>query len=301
MDFKKKWLKVFNKKKYIEYKNKKIEDKNKYLYENKIKKSLDEISIALKKEEINFLHSGHLGDAINALPLIKEISKTKKCNYYIEANKTLPNHILDSHHPFGNVYLNNKSVDMLLPLIKSQKFIKNSEKYSNQPIDINLNVFREFPLNFNIDSVRWYFHLTGIHANLNETYIEVNHHNDFSNKIIIARSLRRKNYLINYKFLNKYKNTLFLGMENEYLDLKNEITNLEFYDCKDFLEMAMIMKNCKIFIGNLSFGFALAEAMKIPRLLESGPDFPLVYPNGKNGYDFYFQRHFEKLFEKIYN
>ena len=92
---------------------------------------------------------------------------------------------------------------------------------------------------------------------------------------------------------------MFLGLENEYLDLKNEISNLEFYNCKDFLEMAMIMKNCKIFIGNLSFGFALAEAMKIPRLLESGPNFPLVYPNGANGFDFYFQKHFEQLFEKI--
>ena len=36
MDIKKKWLKVFNKRKYIQYKNKKIKDENKYLYENKI-------------------------------------------------------------------------------------------------------------------------------------------------------------------------------------------------------------------------------------------------------------------------
>ena len=29
------------------------------------------------------------------------------------------------------------------------------------------------------------------------------------------------------------------------------------------------------------------------------PDFTLVYPNGKNAYDFYFQDHFEKLFAKL--
>ena len=34
---------------------------------------------------------------------------------------------------------------------------------------------------------------------------------------------------------------------------------------------------------------------KKPRLLESGPNFPLVYPNGKDGYDFYFQSRFEKI------
>ena len=54
------------------------------------------------------------------------------------------------------------------------------------------------------------------------------------------------------------------------------------------------------FIGNLSFGYALAEAIKVPRLLESGPNFPLVYPNGENAYDFYFQRHFEELTKKLY-
>ena len=55
-----------------------------------------------------------------------------------------------------------------------------------------------------------------------------------------------------------------------------------------------------LFIGNLSFGYALAEALKVPRLLESGPNFPLVYPNGENAYDFYFQSHFEELTKKLY-
>ena len=69
---------------------------------------------------------------------------------------------------------------------------------------------------------------------------------------------------------------MFVGLKNEYDDLKNQITSLEYYDSKDFLELASIIKNAKFFIGNLSFGYALAEAIKIPRLLESGPNFPLV-------------------------
>ena len=104
-----------------------------------------------------------------------------------------------------------------------------------------------------------------------------------------------------HKHTKIYKNVFFLGLKSEYLELKKDINNLQFYDCKDFLELAMILKNSKIFVGNLSFGYALAEALKIPRLLESGPDFPLVYPNGKNGYDFYHQEHFESLFENLYN
>ena len=40
--------------------------------------------------------------------------------------------------------------------------------------------------------------------------------------------------------------------------------------------------------------------MKVPRLLEASPDTPLVQPVGKNGFDFYFQPHFEKWFKYLY-
>ena len=65
--------------------------------------------------------------------------------------------------------------------------------------------------------------------------------------------------------------------------------------------MAQIINSSKVFIGNLSFGYTLAEGLKKPRLLESGLNFPLIYPNGKNAFDFYFQEHFESNFNKIYN
>ena len=100
--------------------------------------------------------------------------------------------------------------------------------------------------------------------------------------------------------MSKYNNLLFVGLEEEYKNLKKEVPNLEFYNCKDFLEMAEIIKSSKFFLGNLSFGYAMAEGLKVPRLLESCPDFPTMYPNGKNAFDFYFQEHFEKLFDYLY-
>ena len=113
------------------------------------------------------------------------------------------------------------------------------------------------------------------------------------------RSLRRQNKFIDYSFLSSYKNLVFVGLKSEFENLKTKINNLEYYDSKDFLELASIIKNARIFIGNLSFGYALAEAIKVPRLLESAPNFPLVYPNGYDGYDFYFQVHFEEIVKKL--
>ena len=36
---------------------------------------------------------------------------------------------------------------------------------------------------------------------------------------------RRKNYFTNYKFLKKYENLLFIGLNDEYEDLKKEVQN----------------------------------------------------------------------------
>ena len=87
MIIKKIFYKFTNKEKYNEYKKDlSIKKKNKILnsgFEDEIIKIQDVIK---NQNEISFLNSGHLGDVINALPTIKELSKTHKCNFYIQVN-----------------------------------------------------------------------------------------------------------------------------------------------------------------------------------------------------------------------
>ena len=305
MYIKKLFYKLTNKDKHFHYKMnlKKAANikQNVRLFKKEFKQKIINIQKSIEnKKELSFLHYGHLGDVVNSLPVIKELSKTHKCNFYIQAKKPLePN--ARHYKRFGDyVFLTDANVDMLLPLFMNQPYIQKVDKYTNQEIDIDLNLIREMPIDFNIDSVRWYSQLTGIHTDLSVPYIFAEPHDVIKNKVTIMRNVRRKNYFTNYKFLKKYENLLFIGLNDEYEDLKKEVPNLEFYDCKDFLEIAQIIKSSKLFLGNLSFGYTIAEGLKIPRLLESVPEFPLVYPNGKNAYDFYFQEHFEKLFSYLY-
>ena len=305
MYIKKLFYKLTNKDKHFHYKMnlKKAANikQNVRLFKKEFKQKIINIQKSIEnKKELSFLHYGHLGDVVNSLPVIKELSKTHKCNFYIQAKKPLDQNARH-YKRFGDyVFLTDTNVDMLLPLFMNQPYIHKVDKYTNQEIDIDLNLIREMPIDFNIDSVRWYSQLTGIHTDLSVPYIFAEPHEVIKNKVTIIRNVRRKNYFINYKFLKKYENLLFIGLNDEYEDLKKEVPNLEFYDCKDFLEMAQIIKSSKLFLGNLSFGYTIAEGLKIPRLLESVPEFPLVYPNGKNAYDFYFQEHFEKLFSYLY-
>ena len=289
-------MKKFLKKLFIN-KNKDKDKKYKLFIEPKITRFAETI---LSKDNISFLHYGHLGDIINSLPVIKELSKNKKCSLYIQKEKKIPDHVASKDHPFGDIYLSEKSISKILPLLKEQKFLNKVAIHNNEEIDVDLNFFRELSLNFNIDSVRWYSHITGVHPNLIDSYLDAPKNERFKDYIVIMRSLRRQNKFIDYSFLNSYEKIIFIGLENEFENLKKTIKNLEYYNSKDFLELASIIKNAKIFIGNLSFGYALAEGLKVSRLLESAPNFPLVYPNGHNAYDFYFQNHFENLVKKLF-
>ena len=301
MIFKRLLYKFTNTKKYIEYKKDLwIQEKRKVLksgFEDELIKIQEKIS---NRKELSFLHSGHLGDIINSLPVVKELSKTHKCNFYIRSNKPLPNKVKGYKHPKDLVYLNDKLVAMIMPLLRYQEYINNINEHYDEEIDIDLDLFQKIPMNFNLDEVRWYFQLTGVQTDLSIPYLKVKPHEKIKDKVVIMRSLRRKNIFINYKFLKKYEDLLFLGVKDEYDDLKKEVPHLEFYDCKDFLEAAEIIKSSKFFLGNSSFGFTIAEGLKVPRLMESFPDFPMIYPIGNHGYDFYFQNHFEKWFDFLY-
>ena len=299
MNIKKILYKFINKDKYKELKNKLLVDKKTQILKSGFEDEINKIFKATEQEEISFLHSGHLGDVINALPVLKQLSKKSKCNLYLQVGKNLERDAINYKHKGDKIYMTERMVDMVLPLLKNQDYISKVEIFENQKIDIDLNLFRKMPMNFNLDEVRWYFHLTGVHVDLSKQYLFANEHQLIKKKIVIMRSTRRKNTFINYKFLRNFKDVLFLGLQEEYEDLKKEIPNLEYYDCKNFLEAAEIIKSSKFFIGNSSFGFTIAEGLKVPRIMESYPDFPVIYPNGGLGYDFYFQKHFEKICERL--
>jgi len=287
--------KIFKKKKYQEFKYRKaLEGRIKY-YDSTIYEKIVEIQRVIEnKKELSFLHSGHLGDIIYSFPVIKELSKNHKCNLYIQANKPMP--LVYHNHPSGKVFLDKRTVDLAIPLFKNQNFLNSVNIYNDEKIDINLDIFRDVPINVRFHSIRWYFHITGTHVNMENSFLSAKPHNAIQNKIILVRSPRYRNEYINYNFLKNTKNLLCIGLKSEFENIKKEVHDLEFYDCKDFLEMAEIIKASKFFLGNLCFPYSIAEGLKVPRLLEANPDFPVVYPIGSNAFDFYHQNHFEKFF-----
>ena len=85
------YYKLFDNKKYRRLKKQSIIKKSVELFEKKYKDYLYGIESKIRnKEKLTFLHSGHLGDLIYALPVLKELAKDHECHFYIQANKVMP-------------------------------------------------------------------------------------------------------------------------------------------------------------------------------------------------------------------
>ena len=290
------WYKIFNKEKYIDLKNeKRTSDRVKY-YNSRIYAQILEIQKKIENnKELSFLHSGRLGDLIYSLATIKELSKSHKCKLYVQIEKP----ILGSHDSSRKVFINKRCGDLILPLLRNQDFLDAVNIYKDEKIDINLDLFRDIPISLSFYSSRWFSHICGININVENTFLSVKPHELIKNRIIVGRSSRYRNAYINYKFLKNTKNLLCIGLEEEFQDSKKDINDLEFHECKDFLEMAEIIKASKFFIGNMSLQYIISEALKVPRLLEASPDFPAAFPVGPNAFDAYHQNHFEKFFANL--
>jgi hypothetical protein len=295
--FSKAWYKFFNKNKYLDIKNKQRTYKNIKYYDSHVYEQIVEIQKKItNSKELSFLHSGQMGDIIYSLATIKELSKTHKCRLYIQVNKPLP---MDHGTSGRKFFLDERTANLFLPLLKHQDFLETAEIYNGNKIDINLDLFRDIPINPSFYSSRWFSHICGINIDVTKTFLSVKPHQSIKNKIIVGRSPRYRNAFLNYKFLKDTKNLLSIGLESEFNELKKDIKNLEFYKCEDFLEMAAIIKGSKFLIGNMSLQYITSEALKVPRLLEASPEFPVAFPVGPNSFDAYHQIHFEKYFSYL--
>ncbi|MBZ4042885.1 hypothetical protein [Flavobacterium hibisci] len=293
------WFRLTNKLKYFEYKlhlNDEVVSKK---YTVDFQNKTDAISkiISNPPSEINFKHSGHLGDLVYALPILKELSSKTKCNLYIHLNQIIGRNYFK--HPTGNVMITERSYQMAFSFLKAQSYINDVRKWNNEKIDIDLDIFRQLPVAMEFHSVRWYYHLTGLQPDMNLPFLEVEPHSIIKNKIVVVRTFRGRNPLINYSFLKQYKDLLFVGTRAEYEEFSKEVPNIDFYDVPNFMEMAQIIKSSRFFVSNQTFSFAIAEGLKVNRLLEANPFLPAVFPIGGEGYDFYFQEQFEKLFSNF--
>ncbi len=245
---------------------------------------------------VHFLHSGHAGDIIYSIPAMKALAGNRNMHLYLQLNQPNRDFTKSMQHPNGNVMLTEKSVSLFHSLVSSQQGFEKIKAHEGETIHYDLTAFRELPFDYRMGSIaRWYFLAFGINHDLGKPWLSAQADNSYKNAIVLARSSRYRTPGIDHRFLAKYGRIVFVGMKEEYEDMRQQLPQLEYKPVNDFYEMASVIAGSRLFIGNQSFPFSLAEAMKVTRVLEVYPLCPNVIVEGANGYDFCYQPQFEKI------
>lgn len=263
---------------------------------------------------VRYKTSSPAGDLISFLPGIRQIYREsgRRAIIYQRLDMVGGGYV-GALHPFSNelgepVCMPKIMFDMLRPLLLSQEYIEDFIIYTGQPIDTDMDKIRmEIFTNQPKGSLnRWpAYAFPNMATDLSEAWIELPpiYKPIHSDNIIINHTDRYRNYSLNYFFLKKYEsNIIFAGLTAERdmfcKEWKLDVPRLE---VNDFFELAHEINACKFFAGCQSFCFQLAEAMKVPRVLETYPLMPNVIPIGKNAFDYYHQQSCEYYFEKLMN
>jgi hypothetical protein len=263
------------------------------------KVAVPELNPVLENDAIHFKHFGLIGDIIYAIPTMQALAQGRKIYLHLLINQQSL-YKKSMKHGNKDKILTEKSVEMLAPLILSQPGFDACDILTDQRIDFDLDYFRKYPFDYNKGHIcRWYFQTYGITADLGKSWLTVSPNALFKEEIVIARSFRYRAPGISYAFLDQYPHTSFVGLKDEYEDMKQQIPSLKYKPVNHFLELAEVIAGCKFFIGNQSFPFALAEALKVKRVLEIYFECPNVIPEGKDAYDFCYQPQFEKVIKQL--
>ncbi len=250
-------------------------------------------------DAVHFKHFGLIGDIIYAVPAMKALAGDKKIHLHLQINQKSLYKKSMKHANQGKI-LTEKSVELIAPLLLAQPEFSVVDVLTDQPVDYDLDEFRNFPFDYNTNHIcRWYFHMYGITADLGKAWLKAEPDPRFKDEIVIARSSRYRAPGIRYDFLASYPNTTFVGLKEEYEDMKTMIPGLKYRAVDHFLELAQVIAGCKFFIGNQSFPFAVAEGLKVPRALELCYECPNVIPEGPAAYDFLYQPQFEKIVKQL--
>ena len=262
---------------------------------------------------IKYKTSSPAGDLISFMAGIKSIWEQTGRKGIVYQLLNVVGSALGELRPFtdengDSVCMDKRMFELLYPLIKSQPYIEDFVEYNGEKVDFDFDLIRQAAfVNQPKGSLhRWFNYVfPEMASDLSKAWLEwdtnISKEDFFKDKVIINFTNRYRNNFVNYFFLKEYQdNIYFAGLESE-CQFFNKRWNLNIQHLADrnFKDFAEIISSCKFFMGNQSVCYHIAEALKVPRILELCPVLPNVIPIGENAFDFYIQGAAEVYFKKM--
>ncbi len=206
----------------------------------------------------SFLHAGDLGDIVYSLPTIKALEGG---NLYLNRwpNRT-------------RVQMNQEQIDFISPLLLEQHFISSVDQYRGQSVCYDLNYFREYwskNAEFGVSIAEWHCRAFKVDSSvINEPWLIVEKRTVCP--VVFHRSARYHNPEFPWKrIVDRYRDrACFLGLKSEHVEFESKFGHVRFFQASNALEMAEVIAGASLFVGNQSLPAAIAEGLKVPKILE---------------------------------
>jgi len=262
---------------------------------------------------ITVRHSFNSGDLLTILPGLQKVYRETGRKALIYQRLDLPadyghadNHPIKSNGKM--VCMNWQMFELLKPLLEAQEYIAGFEVWRGQPVDFDMDLTRQnsqMPLPGG--SIHHWVSLIfpQLESDLSIPWIKthISRGTPVDQLVIINRTERYNNPYLSFYFLKEYEDRIrFVGVQQEYESFVNQWwLNIPYQPVNDFNELASIISSCKFFLGNQSMCWHIADAMKVPRILEVCSSYPNTFPTGANGHSFITQNALEYQFKKLIN
>jgi hypothetical protein len=244
-----------------------------------------------------------VGDVIYALPALLSLVSQRhidEVTFYLQLNQAVQ---YSGWHPLGNLLLDKAYFEKLRPLLLTLPCIRRVEVYAGEPVDVDFDGFRRLPFNYGTYCIpRWYFlFVIGTNWDLSRPWLTVEPDFRFKDFALVGRNPRLQSSFIRYDFLNRYADeVVFVGVPQEFEQFRAQCPSCKhFYQASDFLELARVLAGCRFYVGNQGLVYTLAEALKVPRLLETNTRAANNIPEGGECFDALFQAGFEYWFAHL--
>jgi hypothetical protein len=246
---------------------------------------------------ISASHGGHSGDIMYGLALARHVARADSCliDLYISSDRPcqLPPGM---QHPNGlEVLMTPAAFGFLVPLLELQPYINRVlfAPDAQIPADaLRLDPYRYVQgMNLGAGNLANYpGTVYGIALDVSEAWLSTRPVKP-SWPVTVAMSKRYRNASIDYSFLARVDGVHFVGLPEEYEDFKerNRLPGLIYEKCASAVELAEAIRSARVFIGNQSMPFAVAEGLKVNRALEVCELAPNVVPTGAGGGTFIYQ------------
>lgn len=205
-------------------------------------------------DTLTFAHAGDLGDVIWALPSIR----------------ALGGGILKfSPKGYAREPMTQMRVNLISPLLMEQPYIKDVQIHDEGYVDFDFRQFRTLHKqhsNLSRDQAEW----TGAKIDTSGPWLTLPPCKA-TGHIIINRTDRYRNELFPWATLHRSlgDHLRFVGLPKEHEDFETDFGTVPYLPTETLLDVALLIKGSRNFIGNQSVCNAIAEALKHPRSQET--------------------------------